>query len=88
MARMIGDVKWHQDCKYGCCVGRIDKGSVRSMEERQWRYEYLNDFSHPIGQMCYDPVTGFYGCPECDPDRWDEYDETELEGIEGVTLER
>jgi len=86
MAKMIGRrgrEHWH--CK--CCdpVG-IPKSHIRNQEEEQWRKEAFEelweDHRHDRG-MCYDPKTGIYGCPQCE-DLDDAYDNSDLEGIDGV----
>ena len=32
MARMIRNVKWHQNCRYDCCVFRQDKATTKREE--------------------------------------------------------
>lgn len=86
MARMIGATQWWQECPYGCCRSMVCKSSAKAKEKEQWRKEAFDelweDHRHDRG-MCYDPRNGSYGCPACE-DLDDAYDNSDLEGIDGV----
>lgn len=98
MARMIGNTRVHQPCKYGCCDNRMSKDSATRIETKLWQkdlHDELEDVAreeefferHAIG-ICKNN-DGSYGCDRCYNSANPVYAE-DLDDIEGVTsnLER
>ncbi|UDL16606.1 hypothetical protein SEA_ATUIN_212 [Arthrobacter phage Atuin] len=86
MARMIGNTRVHQQCRYGCCGNRMSKPKATRLETELWQkdfYEEVSDYPHE-NVLCTDK-SGMLGCPMCYPDDYDANGAEDLDDIEGVT---
>lgn len=69
-----------------CCDWSRGKRAMKAIEENRWRDEAdheMSDWPHENG-ICYNPNGAGYGCDLCDTDYDDAYDNSDLDGIEGV----
>jgi hypothetical protein len=90
MAKMIGKLIVKDWCGRGCCTTESNKHHVKReelalafKEAAEEMYED-SDEKHARG-MCYDIATKSYGCNVCGDFDDDAYDNSDLDGIEGVT---
>jgi hypothetical protein len=85
MAKMVGDLIWHRECR-DCCGEKTTTKNLKRLEREQWEREVIDEMTHPPG-LCFDPKSGMAGCVECyggPGDDYDHYDNAELDNVPGV----
>jgi hypothetical protein len=43
MARMIGNTRVHQQCRYGCCGKRMSKDKATRLETKLWQKDLQDE---------------------------------------------